>query len=347
MQRSRHHVRPNRFLWDSFYQHSRTFSLAARLLPRSVQLPVATLYLFCRTVDTLADERVREIGAEAARDELDGLRQKLTDTLQGHPPDMLLWRRLARVHERFELAPGPLHELLDGAAWDLEGRPIRDRADLIAYADFVGGSVGAMMLPFLGVERANRAALECRARALGIGMQITNIVRDVGEDLRRLDRVYLPATWLNAHSITTTDLRGPEVPNGYAALLEEMMRRRSEAGEAVDSGLEQTIDSLRQVVAAHNDQNKRRPASLNVLQSQGHMLEAYEAFNRAEAAVNDLSLALAALLAVLLVPGRGTVPTPVPSETETPCEADAAAHTRRLEEPPSLYLHGDNGREAV
>ena len=61
------------------------------------------------------------------------------------------------------------------------------------------------------------------ARALGIAMQITNITRDVGEDLRQLDRVYLPRTWLTAYGFTPEDLRRPTPPELYPGLLEEVM----------------------------------------------------------------------------------------------------------------------------
>lgn len=223
----------NRAIWASFRRHSRTFSLAARLLPRRLRMPVATLYLFCRTVDNLADEEVRRIGAPAALAELARLRDALAATLAGHPPADLLWRRLGETHRQIGLPARPLFELIEGATWDLEGRGVATTADLLAYSNLVGGSVGAMLLPFLAPEaRADR--LEASARALGTAMQITNIVRDVGEDLRSLGRVYLPSDALAAHGLTTDDLARPGLPAAYPALLEELM----EAAEALyDQGL--------------------------------------------------------------------------------------------------------------
>ena len=220
----------DRWLWDSFHHHSRTFSLACRLLPRAVQTPIATLYCFCRTVDTIADERVFEVGTEAALAEVAAVRRKLSATLAGHPPDgSLLWRRLADVHARFSLDRTPLEELLDGATWDLEGRAVHDADDLVAYSNLVGGSVGAMMLPFLVADDADRPRLEAPARALGIAMQITNIVRDVGEDLAARDRLYLPLAWMAEAGLTPGDLAAccddpaAPLPDGYPALLERAM----------------------------------------------------------------------------------------------------------------------------
>lgn len=211
-------------LWAAFRHHSRSFSFAARLLPRRLQLPIATLYLYCRTVDTIADERVREIGAERAIDEVYAIRQHLDDTLSGNPPADRLWQRLTWVHERYHLNKDALFELTDGALWDLEGRTVETEKDLISYSNYVGGCVGVMMLPFLVQDPAQQQALETPARSLGIAMQITNISRDVGEDLRLLNRLYIPQTWMHQHGISSTELANPTPPAEYANLMEQMMQ---------------------------------------------------------------------------------------------------------------------------
>ncbi len=212
----------NQWIWESFRYHSRTFSLAARFLPRSVQMPIATLYLFCRRVDSIADQRVLEIGPSRALDEVDEVRDRLDATLAGNPPsDEVLWRRLAEVHEHYGLDRGPLDELIEGAVWDLEERPIETADDLIAYSNLVGGSVGAMMLPFLSDDA--REDLEEPARHLGIAMQITNILRDVGEDIAELDRVYLPTDWMQDHDVSRDALVDGRRPPGYPDLLERAM----------------------------------------------------------------------------------------------------------------------------
>ena len=214
----------DRWIWRSFRYHSRTFSLAARLLPASVQMPVATLYVFCRTVDTIADQRVLEVGAERALDEVHAVKRRLDATLDGHPPDdTVLWPRLAEVHATYQLDRTPLYELIDGAIWDLEDRPVETLDDLIDYSNLVGGSVGAMMLPFLVQAPDEQDALEAPARTLGIAMQITNILRDVGEDWRRLRRVYLPLEWLERHAITPDALMQTTLPDAYPPLLEGAM----------------------------------------------------------------------------------------------------------------------------
>ena len=166
----------DRYLWQAFRYHSRTFSLAARLLHRDVRLPIATLYLYCRTIDTIADERVLVVGTDEALREVDEARRCLDRTLAGRPPDAVLWRRLAEIHERYGLPPDPLHELIDGAVWDLEERTVVDTDDLLAYAGLVAGSVGAMMLPFLVDDQAEIARLEPTARALGQAIDRKSVV---------------------------------------------------------------------------------------------------------------------------------------------------------------------------
>jgi len=184
-------------------------------------MPIATLYLFCRRVDSIADQRVLEVGPERALDEVEQVRARLHDTLAGRPPDDVLWRRLGEVHEEYELDPNPLEELIEGAVWDLKDRPIQTPDDLIAYSNLVGGSVGAMMLPFL--REKGHEDLERPARDLGIAMQITNILRDVGEDIERLDRVYLPTEWMQAHGVSREALANGQRPDGHSTLLERTM----------------------------------------------------------------------------------------------------------------------------
>jgi len=231
------HADEDQRIWESFRQHSRTFSFAARLLPRKVQMPIATLYMFCRRVDSIADERVLEIGREAALSEVETVHRRLTSTLTGQPPDEFLWQRLADVHNRFDLQQGPLLELIDGARWDLEGRSVDTLDDLVAYSNLVGGSVGAMMLPFL-LPDSDARGLESAARTLGIAMQITNILRDVGEDARELDRVYLPSRWLSRYDIDPSGLTGGSLPEAYPSLLEDVMEAAEERYEKSFAGIE-------------------------------------------------------------------------------------------------------------
>ena len=232
----------DRYLRRAFRHHSRTFSLATRLLPRAERLPVAVLYLYCRTVDTLADDRVHDIGVPAARAELADLRAGLAATLAGRPPagpHALLWRRLAEVHGRYGLPALPLEQQLDGAAWDLDARPVETADDLLTYSDLVAGSVGAAMLPFLVRRDGDRDRLDAPARAMGAAMQITNILRDVGEDWRDLGRSYLPADALHQRGIDLGRVvpAAPPVPDAYRELVETLMDRAERLYAEAEAGI--------------------------------------------------------------------------------------------------------------
>ena len=161
---------------------ARTFSLAARLLPRTTRDDAALVYAFCRLVDDTADEARDARSAAAAL-------ERLRAELLGHAPPRPLLAAFRATAARLEL---PLHcarELIDGAESDLGAVRVPDDAELLRYCYRVAGTVGLMMCAVLGVRRADARPF---AVDLGIAMQLTNIVRDVAEDAR-LGRVYLPA----------------------------------------------------------------------------------------------------------------------------------------------------------
>jgi phytoene synthase len=165
---------------------SRSFYVASRLLPTSVRFPAFGLYAFCRLSDDAVD---LEGGSTAA---LERLRDRLVRASEGRPLPFAADRTMADLlrHHAVPLAV-PL-ALLEGLAWDAEGRTYECLDDLFDYSVRVAGTVGVMMTLLMGVR--SRGALS-RACDLGVAMQLTNIARDVGEDAR-LGRLYLPRQWL-------------------------------------------------------------------------------------------------------------------------------------------------------
>jgi phytoene synthase len=162
---------------------SKSFDAAAKLLPRGVRDPAIALYAFCREADDIID------GGSGG---LAWLRQRLAGAYAGQPHDLPADRAFARVVARFDIPRALPEALLDGFAWDADGRRCHDMGDLRAYAVRVAGSVGAMMAIVMGVRDPERlgAAID-----LGVAMQLSNIARDVGEDARN-GRLYLPLDWL-------------------------------------------------------------------------------------------------------------------------------------------------------
>lgn len=170
---------------------SRTFHAASLLLPMRVREPALALYAFCREADDAID------GARDAAAALVDLQRRLDACYRGTPREHYADRALADVVERHAIPRELPGALLEGFAWDASGRNYQDLSALRAYAVRVAGTVGIMMSLLMGVRSARALA---RAADLGVAMQLSNVARDVGEDLR-LGRVYLPAEWLAAENI--------------------------------------------------------------------------------------------------------------------------------------------------
>ena len=165
---------------------SRTFHAASLVLPRKVADPAIALYAFCR----LADDAVDLGGNRGAA--VERLRERLDRAYRGHPVNFPADRAFADVVARFSIPRELPEALLEGLAWDTEGRRYETLSELYAYAARVAGAVGAMMTLVMG-QRAPE--IVARACDLGVAMQLTNIARDVGEDARA-GRLYLPLSWL-------------------------------------------------------------------------------------------------------------------------------------------------------
>ena len=173
---------------------SRTFFAASHLLPKRVREPATALYAFCRLADDAVDLEERTDGRIGA---LIRLRARLDRAYRGDPLPIAADRAFTDTVRRFAIPRELPEALLEGLAWDAEGRRYETLADLHAYAARVAGTVGVMMAIIMGVR--DHAAL-ARACDLGAAMQLTNIARDVGEDARN-GRLYLPLAWLREAGI--------------------------------------------------------------------------------------------------------------------------------------------------
>jgi phytoene synthase len=165
---------------------SKTFFAASRLLPLRVRAAAIALYAFCRVADDLVDE------GGAVQANLQMLQQRLDLIYAGIPSDSVEDQALSIVVQQYQLPRALLDALLEGFAWDADGRRYDTMEDLHAYCARVAGTVGAMMCWIMGSHGERALARACE---LGVAMQLTNIARDIGEDARNA-RLYLPRTWL-------------------------------------------------------------------------------------------------------------------------------------------------------
>jgi phytoene synthase len=177
--------------------HGRSFYFASQLLAPTYRSRAARLYAFCRYVDDIADESNDQ--AQAHRD----LEHIKTALEHGHSPQSCVADMLALMQET-HMPIAPVCSLIDGMQSDLKYVRIEDEAALLHYAYQVAGTVGLMMCFVLDVRDQNAWPF---AIDLGIGMQLTNIARDVGQDAKN-GRVYLPATW--QHQLIASEIVDPQ-----------------------------------------------------------------------------------------------------------------------------------------
>jgi phytoene synthase len=193
---------------------AKSFYFASRFLPVEKRRAVFALYDFCRHADNLVDLR-GDRPAAAVRAELRALggtvrRLRAARSAGGHR-----WLALGDTLRRYPIPEDPLLGLLEGVALDLEPVALPDFAALARYCRLVAGGVGLMLGPVLGA--ASEAFSEPGVR-LGVAMQLTNVLRDVGEDLDA-GRVYLPAEELRRFGLDRAALEERRVTAAFRRLM--------------------------------------------------------------------------------------------------------------------------------
>jgi len=162
---------------------AKNFYFAFLVLPRAQRRAMDALYAFMRVTDDLADDE----GDTDKRQSLNQWKQQLDDCLHGidtHP----LHPALRDIVKRYRIDPVHLHEVIDGMMLDLEPVRIESFTELRNYCYLVASAVGLCCIPIWGCH--DKRARE-PAEAAGLALQLTNILRDLGEDRDR-GRVYLP-----------------------------------------------------------------------------------------------------------------------------------------------------------
>ncbi len=175
---------------DVIQHHSRSFSLAARLLPQTIRADVEKLYAWCRWCDDAVDEAS---SSSEAKERLQLLQQDVLRIYTGeatlHPSS----RWLASVVNQYGIPQQLPLDLLRGMEADLNNPVFQTVDELLHYCYQAAGTVGLMMSRIMGAT--DPQALQ-RAKSLGMAMQLTNIARDIDEDWQS-GRRYVPKTWLS------------------------------------------------------------------------------------------------------------------------------------------------------
>jgi 15-cis-phytoene synthase len=182
--------------------YSRTFSLATSMLPPAKRRAVRALYAFCRTADNLVDEQ--RVGTQVWSEFCEQVRAPDAAAGKGDPSSQ--WEQVRLAWEdtriRFAIPQAYVEQFLAGVANDLQPLSIRTFDELALYSYGVASTVGLMSMHIIGFQGREAARY---AVQLGVALQITNILRDVGEDYRK-GRIYLPQEDLEAFGLTVDDL---------------------------------------------------------------------------------------------------------------------------------------------
>jgi phytoene synthase len=183
-------------------EHGKTFNLATSLLPPARRRAMRALYAFCRIADNIVDDSDEAVEVREAR--LEAWRYK---SITASPPhDDLVAVAWADSRLRYKIPYTYCEQLIDGVARDLHQQRYESFDELATYAYGVASTVGLMMLRILGIAPgySEEEALPYAIK-MGLALQLTNILRDVGED-KRAGRVYLPAGELRAWGLCEDDL---------------------------------------------------------------------------------------------------------------------------------------------
>ncbi|MBA9004650.1 MULTISPECIES: phytoene/squalene synthase family protein [Thermomonospora] len=186
-------------------RHGRTYFLATRLLPVARRPAVHALYGFARWADDIVDDLGTTATIEQRAAALHRLEADLTAGLRSGTSGRPVVRAVAHTAARYGIDHRHFTDFMASMRADLHVTGYASYADLEAYMHGSAAVIGLQMLPVLGTVAPQEEAAP-HAAALGIAFQLTNFLRDVGEDLDR-GRVYLPEDLLAAHGVDRALLR--------------------------------------------------------------------------------------------------------------------------------------------
>lgn len=224
---------------DITRKHAKTFYMATRFLPYEKQRSIFAVYGLCRYLDDLVDEAEdlvhnNSISKTEILEKLEAFRFKLVNTYRGVESSNPILFAFSDVLNRFHISLELPLMLLDGVRMDLVKDRYENFDELYEYSYKVASVVGLMTSEIFGYD--NPKALDY-AVDLGIAMQLTNILRDVGEDLER-DRIYLPKTDLERFNISESELMDQQMSEKFVEMMKFQINRAREYYVSADQGID-------------------------------------------------------------------------------------------------------------
>lgn len=178
---------------------------------------VYAVYAFCRYADDLIDE-------DQDIDGLNQLKQNLDHYVKGKTPDNFRFRALRQTTKSFypkNYSYQPFYDMIKGQEMDFTFQEIKTEEDLLNYCYYVAGTVGLMLTPVLSPKHQ---LLNEFAVTLGYAMQITNILRDIGEDYQR-GRIYLPTSLLEQANYSKDQLSRGIINSEFINMFEHLAKK--------------------------------------------------------------------------------------------------------------------------
>ena len=243
-----------------------SFAAGMRLCPGHRRDAMLVVYAWTRTADDLADEPGRD--AETRRTDLAQFREHTIAALAGDPDPASIWPAVSATAMRYDLDPRWCTDLLEGVESDVGPRQPETLADLLEYCRRVASTVGLMCVRIWGtVGSTPWTDIEPLAIRRGHALQLTNIVRDLGDDMRDTpSRTYMPAEVLRDVGITADELAAWSSPaqcaEAVGALTAEAARAYDDSAplaRLVDPACLPVLDAMSSVYARYLDVLTRDP----------------------------------------------------------------------------------------
>ncbi|KDP26944.1 hypothetical protein JCGZ_21037 [Jatropha curcas] len=204
-------------------EYAKTFYLGTLLMTEERQKAIWAIYVWCRRTDELVDGPNAVHMSSAV---LDRWEERLEDIFDGRPYDMLD-AALTHTVFNFPLDIKPFRDMIEGMRMDTRKCRYENFEELYRYCYYVAGTVGLMTVPVMGIAPESSLSPQTvynSALFLGIGNQLTNILRDVGEDALR-GRVYLPQDELAEFGLCDKDVFARKVSDGWREFMKQQIAR--------------------------------------------------------------------------------------------------------------------------
>jgi 15-cis-phytoene synthase len=211
---------PEQYVQDKAARSGSSFYYAFLFLTPPRRAAITAFYAFCREIDDVVDE-IGDRSVAAAK--LAWWRGEVAAAFDGRPSHPAMIALMPHVGDH-RITPAQLELVIDGCQMDLEQTRYLDFAALERYCHRVAGVVGEVAANIFG---RSEAATVAYAHRLGLAMQLTNIIRDVGDDARR-GRIYLPLSELQRFDVKAHELLRTSAPYAYGERFDALMRFQAE-----------------------------------------------------------------------------------------------------------------------